>query len=241
MIRIASLLIAALLVVACSNSDEAATTTTTGTVADSGSAAVTTEPSGLGSEATDTGQPGRDEPTTTEPSGEEPIPTESTEPIEGVEPLCSAYLDSITPSTVDAGLAELVSILGDDAPSGVLSALDTLQNPGDDVEAFFQARNSIDTYVLPVCQSIFRRGITPRPDNASAAGVFVAAVTDGDRAAAESVAPTNVIVQFDWEGYPLTTSDYNADNFTLTMELEPTVSVFCQLASGAIEFCAFSE
>ncbi len=154
---------------------------------------------------------------------------------------CAAYLASITPSTYDQGLAELAAILGPDAPSGIQAAFATLQNPDNDVEAFFAAQNSIDGYVLPICEGRFRSTIVPEADNATAADAFVGALRDGDRGRAERLAPTNVIVQFDWTGYPEATADFDADNSTLSLVLEPTVTVFCQLDGGAVEFCAFGE
>ncbi len=163
------------------------------------------------------------------------------EPEDEIGILCSAYLQSISFGTVDEGLDTLTSILGPDAPSGVQGALETLRNPNGDVEGFFAAQNSIDGYVLPICRDRFSSAIVPAADDAAAADGFLAAVRDGDLAAAERLAPTNVIVGFDWNGFPDATSDFSADNSTVTMLLEPTVTVFCQLAGGAVEFCAFGE
>lgn len=167
------------------------------------------------------------------------VPTE--EPEDEIGILCSAYLQSISFGTVDEGLETLTSILGADAPSGVQAALETLRNPDGDIEGFFAAQNSVDGYVLPICRDRFSSAIVPAADDAAAADAFLAAVRDGDLAAAERLAPTNVIVSFDWNGFPDATSNFSADNSTVTMLLEPTVTVFCQIAGGAVEFCAFGE
>jgi hypothetical protein len=163
------------------------------------------------------------------------------ESIDEVGPLCDSYLASITPATFDVGLDELAERLGGDAPTGVLGAIDTLENPNGDIEAFFTAQNTIDGYVLPICRARFSSDVEPVADDTTAANQFLAAVTNGDRAGAERLAPDNVIVQFDWNGYPDATSDFSADNSTFTMLLEPTVTVFCQAADGTVEFCAFGE
>lgn len=171
--------------------------------------------------------------TTTAPAPEEPD--------DEIGNLCSAYLQSISFGTVDEGLETLSTILGPDAPSGVQTALETLRNPNGDIEGFFAAQNSIDGYVLPICRDRFSSAIVPAADDDAAASAFLVAVRDGDLAAAERLAPTNVIVGFDWNGFPDATADFSADNSTMTMLLEPTVTVFCQLAGGAVEFCAFGE
>ncbi len=171
--------------------------------------------------------------TTTEAGGEEPD--------DEVGLVCSAYLDSISFGTIDQGVAALTELLGPDAPSGVQEALDTLRNPDGDIEGYFAAQNSIDGYVLPICRDRFAAAIVPAADDAAAADQFVAAVRDGDLASAGRLAPTNVIVSFDWNGFPDATSQFSADNSTVTMLLEPTVTVFCQMAGGAVEACAFGE
>lgn len=187
------------------------------------------------------------ETTTTTTEAEAETTTETTaasddeEPIDDVAALCSAYLESLTPAGFDSGLDALAELLGDDAPSGVLGAIDTLQDPDNDIEAFFSARNSIDGYVLPICDERFRSGIVPEADNATAAAAFIDALRDGDRTGAERIAPTNVVVQFDWVGYPEIQANVDDDNATINMILEPTVTAFCQLDAGAIEFCAFGE
>lgn len=242
MCRAGPILTVLLVLAACSDSGDVAVATSaiptseTTIASDDGSASGDTNAQTADDSTT------TEEPTTTEASEEEPVTSSTAETTEDdVEQLCTAYLDSINPTTFDQGLAGLAAVLGSDAPSGVLGAIDTLQNPADDVEAFFAARNSIDNYVLPVCEQRFRSSITPRADDAAAADAFIAAVRNGDRNAGEGLAPTNVVVQFDWAGYPESTADFNSDNSTLTMVLEPTVSVFCQLSGGAVEFCAFSE
>lgn len=229
-----------LLLAACgSSADDAAETTTPDTVADE-APATTDAPADEVTEAdTATTEPAvttiavSDETTTSE----EPIE----EPEDEVGLLCSAYLDSISFSTVDEGLATLTELLGPDAPSGVQAALDTLRNPSGDIEGYFAAQNSLDGYVLPICRERFAAAIVPAVDDAAAADGFLAAVRDGDLAGAERLAPTNVIVSFDWNGFPDATSEFSADNSTVTMLLEPTVTVFCQIADGAVEACAFGE
>lgn len=231
------MLVMLLLLAGCANGDDIAATTST-VVSD------TDVPETTASSIDDTTEPTEDAPPTEETTTTdtaEPDTTEAGQSLDEIGLLCTAYLDSISPSSFDQGLSGLAELLGDDAPSGVLGAIDTLQNPDNDVEAFFQAKNSIDSYVLPICEQRFRSGIIPLADDASAADAFVNAVRDGDRASAEGLAPTNVIVQFDWAGYPQTTADFNSDNSTLSLVLEPTVTVFCQLAGGAVEFCAFGE
>jgi len=163
------------------------------------------------------------------------------EPDDEIGILCSAYLQSISFGTVDEGLATLTDLLGDEAPIGVQAALETLENPAGDIEGFFAAQNSIDGYVLPICRDRFTGAIVPAADDTAAADAFLAAVRDGDLAAAERLAPTNVLVGFDWNGFPDATSEFDADNGTATLFLEPTVAVFCQIAGGAVEFCAFGE
>lgn len=220
---------------ACGGSDEASTTSAPDT---------TEQPTTIDSSDTttvETTEPADTAETTETSAAETTETTAAGEPTGEVGDLCSAYLASITPSTTDQGLADLVAILGTDAPSGIQDALDTLQEPNDDVEAFFTAKNSIDSYVLPICNQQFRRSIVPEADNAAAADAFFAALRDGDRNSAERLAPTNVIAQFDWSGYPEATSDFEADNSTFNLLLAPTVTVFCQLEGGAIEFCAFGE
>jgi hypothetical protein len=237
--HVVPLLVIVLVLAACGDStDEGASTSTVTTTLESSDVEATAD-GGAPAEPVDE-EPVGDEPTTTDvPDDGEPASSEA--PDDEIGLLCSAYLDSIDPSTFDQGLAALASILGDDAPSGVLDAIDTLTNPDDDIEAFFLARNSIDSYVLPVCEQRFRREITPLADNSEAAEAFVAAVRDGDRASAELLAPTNVIIQFDWMGYPQATAEFGVDSPTISLVLEPTVTVFCQLDGGAVEFCAFGE
>lgn len=237
--RIAPLLVALLILVACGDSDEEASPTST-TIDSTEVDVETTDSQGV-----DTGSaedPGTTvQPTTTEAATPESETTAAPPTENEVALLCSAYLDVLVPSRFDQGLAGLSELLGEDAPAGVLDAIDVLQDAENDVESFFRARNSIDGYVLPVCEQQFTSAVTPLADDATAADTFVAAVRDGDRLAAEGLAPTNVIVQFDWVGYPQLTADFEPDNTTLSMVLEPTVTVFCQLAGGAIEFCAFGE
>lgn len=237
MYRIAPVLFLLLGLAACGGSDEAATTTGPETTVE----ASTTE----NSDTTDTTEAGDAAGTTDTTESSDTTAPETTEageePSDDVTTTCAAYIASITPSTYDQGLAELAAILGPDAPSGIQDAFNTLQNPNNDVEAFFAAQNSIDGYVLPICEGRFRSTIVPEADNAIAADAFVSAVRSGDRGGAERLAPTNVVVQFDWAGYPETTANFEADNSTLSLVLEPTVTVFCQLDGGAVEFCAFGE
>lgn len=234
-----------LLLAACgSSADEAADTTTVDTTAEDTTTTTATveadadapedeaEPTAT-TESDVTTVAISDDTTTTE------MPTE--EPDDDIGILCSAYLDSINFSTVDQGLDDLTELLGADAPSGVQAALETLQNPNGDIEGFFAAQNTVDGYVLPICRERFAAAIVPADDDAAAADAFVASVRDGDLAAAERLAPTNVIIGFDWNGFPDATSEFSADNSTVTMLLEPTVTVFCQIADGAIEACAFGE
>ncbi len=225
-----------LVIAACGSSSDNAAETTLDTQTDEGAATTETPDDG---EQPDTTEPAvttvavDDDSTTTE------APAEAPEDEVGV--LCAAYLDSISFGTVDQGLETLKQILGADAPGGVQAALDTLQNPDGDIEGFFAAQNSLDGYVLPICRDLFSASIVPAADDAAAADAFVAAVRDGDLAAAQRLAPTNVIVSFDWNGFPDATSDFSADNGTVSMLLEPTVTVFCQIANGAVEACAFGE
>lgn len=165
----------------------------------------------------------------------------SEDPEDEIGMLCHAYLESISFGTLDEGLATLTEILGPDAPVGVQDALETLRNPEGDIEGFFAAQNSVDGYVLPICRERFTSAIVPAADDEAAADGFLAAVRDGDLAGAERLAPTNVLVSFDWNGFPDATSTFESDNSTATMLLEPTVTVFCQFAGGAVEFCAFGE
>ena len=240
MFRYALITVAILVASGCSSSDDDATATTTAeastTVADDDEGA-TTEPA---AETTTTVADDTESSETTETTEDATdTSTDSTDDEVGV--LCSAYLESLLPAGFDSGLSTLAEVLGDDAPPGVLDAIDTLQNPDNDIEAFFSARNSIDGYVLPVCNDRFRSGIVPAVDNTAAAETFVDALRTGDRTVAERLAPTNVVVQFDWSGYPDLAADVADDATTMSMILEPTVTVFCQLDGGAVEFCAFGE
>ncbi len=233
--RITPVLFLLLGVAACGGSDEAATTTQPDTTA-----AITTAVDDS-SETTVTESEETTQAETTATTDTTTDTTSGEEPDDEVGALCSAFLASVTPGTYEQGFAELASILGADAPVGVQEALDTLQDPGDDVEAFFRARNSIDGYVLPICEQRFRSSIVPEADNPTAATAFIDALRNGDRSSAERLAPTNIVVQFDWSGYPEMTANADPDNATLSMVLEPTVTVFCQLDGGSIEFCAFGE
>ena len=163
------------------------------------------------------------------------------EPDDEIGILCSAYLESITPGSIDLGLKQLTEILGEDAPAGVQAAMETLLDPEGDVEGYFEARNSIDGYILPICEDRFTSAIVPELDNATAADLFVDALRDGNRPGGERLAPANVVTLFDWNGYSQMTSEFSPDNSTLLTVLEPTVTVFCQLDGGAVEFCAFGE
>ena len=225
---------------ATSSSTVAAEEAATTTLADDDTA--TTESSSA--ESSDA-EASTDESTTTAPStdDEDTATTEAPaeEPADEVGALCDAYLESISIDTAEEGLATLTEILGPDAPSGVQLALETLRDPAGDIEGFFAAQNSVDGYVLPICRDRFSRSIVPAADDAAAADSFLAAVRDGDVAGAEQLAPTNVIVSFDWNGFPDATSEFSVDNSTMTMVLEPTVTVFCQIDNGAVEFCAFGE
>lgn len=230
-------LASALLLAACGSDaqDDAAPTTTADTSADDATA--TTEgadaPEDNAESVTTDSAVTTDETTTTEAPAEEPD--------DDVARLCTAYLDSITFGTVDIGLEALVEIMGPDAPSGVQGALDTLAHPEGDIEGFFAAQNSVDGYILPICRDRFAASIVPAADDAAAADEFVAAIRDGDLVGAEMLAPTNVITSFDWNGFPDATWNFDADNSTVSMLLEPTVTVFCQIADAAIEACAFGE
>ena len=222
------------------SAEETAPTTETTNAADT---SATTEPAD-DDNSEETSAPDTSEPDITTVSVEpDSTTTEATreEPTDEVALVCSAYLDSISFGTLDEGLDALQDILGSDAPSGVQEALETLQNPDGDIEGFFAAQNSVDSYVLPICRDRFAASIVPAADDAAAAEAFVASIRDGDLAAAEMLAPSNVIVSFDWNGFPDATSEFSADNSTVTMLLEPTVTVFCQIADGAIEACAFGE
>lgn len=235
-----SALACALLFTACgSSADDATNTTTPVTAADE----VTTTSADVDASADEADPTTTVAEATTIAVSDETTSTEAAieEPDDDIGILCSAYLDSINFSTVDQGLEDLTEILGPDAPPGVQDALDTLENPAGDIEGYFAAQNTIDGYVLPICRDRFAAAIVPAADDATAADAFVASVRDGDVAAAERLAPTNVIVSFDWNGFPDATSQFDADNSTVTMLLEPTVTVFCQLADGAIEACAFGE
>lgn len=206
----------------------------------------TSEPAAISSDTTDSTVPSTSTIETADTSNDDSASTSSeTAPSDGsdveIELLCASYLASITPPRFGDGLAGLAEVLGDDAPAGVLDAIDTLSNPEGDIEAFFTAQNTIDVYVLPICRVGFSSKIVPAGDDATAAELFLTAVKSGDRAGAERLAPDNVVAPFDWGGYPDATSDFSADNSTFTMLLEPTVTVFCQVDAGVIEFCAFSE
>lgn len=230
----------ALLLAACGSDapDDAAPTTTVETSADDSTA--TTD----GADAPeDNAEPVTTEAAVTTVAVEEDTTTEVSieEPNDDVARVCNAYLDSITFGTVDIGLEALIEIMGPDAPSGVQSALDTLANPEGDIEGFFAAQNSVDGYILPICRDRFAATIVPAADDAAAADEFVAAIRDGDLAGAEMLAPTNVITSFDWNGFPDATWNFDADNGTVSMLLEPTVTVFCQISGAAIEACAFGE
>ncbi len=234
--RITPVLVFLLVLAACSSDDESAdapgaseTTVTT--------AAAETSTTGPATADADETTTTADETSTSETTEGEP----QEEPDDEVGLLCSSYLASITPPSFGEGLVDLAELLGDDAPPGVLDAIDTLQEPNDDIEAFFAAQNTIDGYVLPICRERFSSAIVPAADNATAADEFLAAVRSGDRSSAERLAPDNVIVLFDWDGYPDATGDFSPDNSTFSMLLEPTVTVFCQLDGGAVEFCAFGE
>lgn len=231
-----SVVLASVLMVAACGSDgpdDAAPSTSVEADGDSATTEATPDDTSDDSAAPDTTTIADDTTTTTEAQAE---PSE-----DEVGDLCAAYLQSITIGTVDEGIAGLTEILGADAPSGVQDALDTLRDPDGDIEGFFAAQNSLDGYVLPICRGRFSTSIVPAADNAAAAEAFVTAVRDGDLAAAEKLAPTNVIVGFDWNGFPGATWDVDAAIGTVTMLLEPTVTVFCQLNNGAIEACVFGE
>lgn len=226
----------AVIAVGCSSDSESTTTTVaqTDTTA-SQEAAETTQatPETTAGEATVGGSDATD--TTVEPVSD---PAADNAEVIAV---CDAYVESISFGTIESGLDKLIGILGPDAPPGVQSALDTLVEPEGDIEGYFQAQNTVDGYVLPICRDRFSASIVPASDDAAAADQFLGAIRDGDRPAAERLAPTNVIVSFDWNGFPDATADFSPDNSTVSMLLEPTVTVFCQLSAGAVESCSFGE
>lgn len=234
--RIAPVLVFLIALAGCSSDDDPATAAEVSEPTTTADAAPTTgdvTPTTTAATATTAAD------TTTVPDTTETAPQEA--PDNEISLLCSSYLASITPGTFDEGTADLAELLGADAPAGVLDAIDTLKDPNNDIEAFFTAQNTINGYVLPICRARFSSTIEPAADDASAADQFLTAVIVGDRAGAERVAPDNVVVQFDWRGYPDATSNFSPDNSTFSMLLEPTVTVFCQVDGGAIEFCAFGE
>lgn len=241
--RIAPVVVFALLLAACGGSDgetEAGLTTTT--------AETTTQAPPV--DDTDDSVDDTTTTTTTEveaSSTETPPSTEAAGDGEAagdeIATLCDAYLRSINPSTLEAGLDEMAAVLGPDAPPGVQAAIEVLtgSEPAG-IEEFFAARDSIDGYVLPVCRDRFAVGLEAAADSGLASQLFYEAVKSGDLAAAERLAPDNVVVQFDWDGYPTaSTSPYSDVDGSFGMVLEPTVTVFCRAASGLIESCAFGE
>lgn len=182
---------------------------------------------------------------TTTTTGDVPDETTTTEPATEVDELaavCGAYLQTLSPREVDAGFSSLEALFGTDAPAAVQDALAILRSGAGDIEDFYGARDSLDSYVLPICDARFRANLQPAASTEEAATAFFDAIVSGDRAAAERVAPTNIITSFDWLGYPdATTSGYNDVNGSLNMLLEPTVTVFCRAAGGIIDSCAFGE
>lgn len=234
----------ALVMAGCSSGDDAASSTTT--AADS--AVTTTSPAAATTDApepTDNAEQAgtTDQEITTvavdDDSGSDNEASEESD--DEIRVVCAAYLDSISFGTVDEGLTVLTDILGADAPPGVQDALGILRDPEGDIEGFFAAQSTVDGYVLPICREQFTAAIVPAATDAEAASAFLAAVRDGDLAAAERLAPVNIIVSFDWNGFPDAIADFNPDESAVTMLLEPTVTVLCQLADGAVETCAFGE
>ena len=175
--------------------------------------------------------------------------TEAIDPIEppDAEPepamVCDAYLRSITPGHYDDGLNELIRVVGTDAPTLVLDAFADLTGPPvGGIESFYAARDAIDEYVLPLCSDQFAASVTPAESSAFAADLFFAAVVQGDEDQASRLAPSNVVVQFEWPGFPdANTTGYSDVDGSFSMTLEPTVTVFCRASGGVVSFCAFGE
>lgn len=184
----------------------------------------------------------------TEPPALGPFNTGNTEPFEcdGADriELCDAFLFLIfSGETIDLAVA-----LGDDAPSGLLDAIDVLDDPDADFADQLVAYESLEGYVGPVCRDRWDRDLTPAPSNTAAVGTFFAAVVTGDEAAAEAIAPDDVRAQFGaiWISVPddpqLGPPSFAYDGGeTFSMQLAPSVSVGCTVADGVVTSCAFGE
>ncbi len=191
-------------------------------------------------EATTTEAPAEETTTTEAPVEEETTTTEAA--VDETAAVCDAYLTFLTPATLEAGIDSLVEILGADAPPGVQAGLDTLATGGgDDIEAYFEAVNNVEGYVRPICAERFAADVIPSPDAATAANQFLFAVMVGEEPVAQTLATADVVVQFDWNGYPDATMNFNDQNDTFTMILEPTVTVFCEVNNNVVNRCAFGE
>lgn len=211
-------------------------------VAESAPTVVTGESS---TTAGSTTEPTTTEPTTTEQATTTESPVEetttTTESVDEVAMLCDAYLRYLVPSTVDAGVSQMTELLGADVPPGVSDALALLTSGTDDIEAFFEARASIEGYVRPICAARFIAGRTPASSAEDAATDFHSTVVAGNEEAARRFVADDVLVQFDWQGYPGATVNFSPDNDTFSMVLAPTVTVFCEVNNGIVDRCAFGE
>ncbi|MFT7597687.1 MAG: hypothetical protein ACI8TP_000607 [Acidimicrobiales bacterium] len=156
--------------------------------------------------------------------------------------LCDAYLFYLGFSQT----GDLAAALGDDAPVGLLAAIETLNDPDADIEDIFAAQASLSGYVTPVCRTRWDRGLDPAASNTAAVGTFFLALTTGDEAAAEPIAPDDVRAQFDlWVPIPDGELDTPSLSYgggdSFNMLLAPTVTVFCQVSDGVVTSCAFGE
>ncbi len=157
--------------------------------------------------------------------------------------LCNAYLVFL--SVFD--LTDLIAALGTDAPSGVLAALDTMQDPDAFFEDILAAGQTVQDYVAPVCRVRWDRGLEPGGINADVVDLFFTALVAGEEVEVTTIAPDDVRALFSpWtpiEDDPdLGPPSYTYDGGdTFFMLLGPTISVACSIDDGIVTSCGFGE
>lgn len=157
--------------------------------------------------------------------------------------LCNAYLVYL--SAFD--LTDLIVALGTDAPSGVLAALDTLQDPDAFFEDILAAADILRGYVTPVCRDRWDQGLEPGGIDADVVDFFFTVLVAGEEVEATTIAPDDVRALFSpWtpiEDDPdLGPPSYFYDGSDMFfMVLGSTITVACDIDDGIVTSCGFGE
>ncbi len=159
--------------------------------------------------------------------------------------LCNAYLVYRTDTREVVAVADA---LGPNAPAGVLAALEVLQDPDADFfDEVLPAQDDLASYVEPICQTRWGRGLEPGGDNRFVVEKFFEELVAGNKAGVDLIAPDDVQALFEpWEpieddpelGPPSFSYD-GGDSFN--MLLGPTITVFCTIENGIVTSCGFGE